>query len=341
MSKGLATGYAASLSKHELAKQLIHHAASWKPTKLGAIVRERQIDIALAVAWKAIVSGTWKAPLELAKAEILQYEFRHYRRKYQELGILAHEVKSLEADVNNLLGGRCNLVAKITNVSKVGDHEIDFYNRNNQSINVVESGDARDSYVSTRVYANGAVGLESGKNDILNIDPLNKEMLLSANYPLRKEEEENDNYKLEQDIDHLVVEQNSSWLDSGSKTGNNETDKQADYLIDYREPATEQCNRRSLDLSQIPEQHKYLKVIASDNDDSMRLESITGKEYFVKLKELEMNDLGEFVMTLKHVKDRCFIDLRKNIEENYLPVKKKLQELTSQLDLNLNYTDNL
>jgi hypothetical protein len=50
LSKGLATGYAASLSKHELAKQLIHHVASWKPTKLGAIARERQIDIALAVA---------------------------------------------------------------------------------------------------------------------------------------------------------------------------------------------------------------------------------------------------------------------------------------------------
>ena len=28
----------------------------------------------------------------------------------------------------------------------------------------------------------------------------------------------------------------------------------------------------------------------------MKLETINGKEYFVKLKELEMNDEGEFVM---------------------------------------------
>ena len=31
----------------------------------------------------------------------------------------------------------------------------------------------------------------------------------------------------------------------------------------------------------------------------MKLETINGKEYFVKLKELEMNDQGELVMTLK------------------------------------------
>ena len=36
-SKNLATGYAASLNKHELAKQLIYHAASWKPTKFVSI----------------------------------------------------------------------------------------------------------------------------------------------------------------------------------------------------------------------------------------------------------------------------------------------------------------
>jgi hypothetical protein len=51
-------------------------------------------------------------------------------------------------------------------------------------------------------------------------------------------------------------------------------------------------------LSHIPEQQKYLKVIPSDTDDSIKLETINGKEYFVKLKELEMNKDGEFVMTL-------------------------------------------
>jgi hypothetical protein len=66
------------------------------------------------VAWKKIVGGTWQVPLELAKAEILQYEFNAYRRKYQESGVLSHETKALESDVNNLLGGWCNLVGKIT-----------------------------------------------------------------------------------------------------------------------------------------------------------------------------------------------------------------------------------
>jgi hypothetical protein len=45
-------------------------------------------------------------------------------------------------------------------------------------------------------------------------------------------------------------------------------------------------------LSHIPEEQRYLKVSPSDNDDSMKLETINGKEYFVKLKELEMNDEG-------------------------------------------------
>ena len=73
ISKGLATGYAAGLTKHELAKQIIYHAATWKPTKLGYISLEKQIDAALAVAWRAVVKGTWQMPLDLAKAQILQY----------------------------------------------------------------------------------------------------------------------------------------------------------------------------------------------------------------------------------------------------------------------------
>jgi hypothetical protein len=82
---------------------------AWKPTKLGSISREKEIDAALSVAWKKIVGGTWQVPLELAKAEILQYEFRHYRRKYKELGILSYEAKSLALDVNKLLGGWCDV----------------------------------------------------------------------------------------------------------------------------------------------------------------------------------------------------------------------------------------
>ena len=39
----------------------------------------------------------------------------------------------------------------------------------------------------------------------------------------------------------------------------------------------------------------------------MKLETINGKEYFVKLKELEMNDNGEFVMTLKSMENNLFL----------------------------------
>ena len=49
-----------------------------------------------------------------------------------------------------------------------------------------------------------------------------------------------------------------------------------------------------------------------------------------------MNEDGEFVMTLKPIENRCFIEVSQNIHDSSFPVKKKLQELTSQLDLKLN-----
>ena len=113
-SKGLATGYAAGLSKHELAKQLIFHAATWKPTKLGKVSREQEIDTALSMAWKAIVNGTWQSPLEWAKADIIQHEYRYYKKKYQESGMLSPEVVTLEVEVDKILGGYSNLTGRIT-----------------------------------------------------------------------------------------------------------------------------------------------------------------------------------------------------------------------------------
>ena len=64
----------------------------------------------------------------------------------------------------------------------------------------------------------------------------------------------------------------------------------------------------NVDLSHIPEEQRYLRVVASDNDDSMKLETINGKEYFVKLKELEMNEEGEFVMTFRSVQKTAFLE---------------------------------
>ena len=288
VSKGLTSGYASSLSKHELAKQIIHHAATWKPTKLGCVSREKEIDAALSVAWKKIISGTWQVPLELAKAEILQYEFNAYRRKYQESGVLSYEAKTLESDVNNLLGGWCNLVGKIT-----------------------------------KGY-NPPSNLE-GKS--LSIRDVNTS--LSTNSPLELEAEKRE-YRQNLCSPHGIALDDSVFSDFNDKGSNH---------IDYNfSEIEERRNCLNISLSHIPEQQKYLKVIPSDNDDSMKLETINGKEYFVKLKELEKNDQGEFVMTLKPVENIYFTELSKNIMDNSLPVKKKLHKLTSQLNLNLNDT---
>ena len=78
----------------------------------------------------------------------------------------------------------------------------------------------------------------------------------------------------------------------------------------------ERRNCLNISLSHIPEQQKYLKVIPSYNDDSMKLETINGKEYFVKLKELEMNEEGEFVMTLKPAQSNPFLKKNKCIKNN-------------------------
>ena len=249
VSKGLAKGYAASLSKHELAKQIIHHAATWKPTKLGCVSREKEIDAALSVAWKKIISGTWQVPLELAKAKILQYEFNAYRRKYQESGVLSHEAKALKSDVNNLLGGWCDLVGKIT-----------------EGVNTPAT--LEDNMLSIRdvdVYSSINVPLELG---------LEERVCQQRSYP-------SEDLALDGSfVFDLAIDQGSH---------------QFDY--DYPE-IEERSNCLNISLSHIPEQQKYLKVIPSDTDDSIKLETINGKEYFVKLKELEMNKDGEFVMTL-------------------------------------------
>ena len=74
---------------------------------------------------------------------------------------------------------------------------------------------------------------------------------------------------------------------------------QESYQLDYDFPKIEEHNNCvNINLSHLPEQQKYLKVTPSDNDDSIKLETINGKEYFVRLKELEMNEDGEFMMTL-------------------------------------------
>ena len=244
------------------------------------------------MAWKKIVGGTWQFPLELAKAEILQYEFNAYRRKYQESGVLSHEAKALESDVNSLLGGWCDLTGKITGGVKVD--------------NLREWEVSRDSEVAVYSSTKTSLGIRLEDNGY-------EERFNRSEYPT---------------FDCSFAA--SSFGHKGSER------------VDYEFPEIEGRDKLlNVDLSHIPEEQRYLKVTPSDNDDSTTLETINGKEYFVKLKELELNEFGEFVMTLKPSTNRCFIGLPKDIEENYLSVKNKLQDIESQVELNLNDTDNL
>ena len=73
------------------------------------------------------------------------------------------------------------------------------------------------------------------------------------------------------------------------------------------------CTGRSVDLSHIPEENRFLAITPSETDDSVRLQTNNGREYFVSLRELEVNDSGEFVMTLQpSVKSTL-------LEMNYIP----------------------
>jgi len=250
VSKGLTKGYAASLSKHELAKQIIYHAATWKPTKLGSVSKDKEIDTALSVAWKKIAGGTWQVPLELAKAEILQYEFNAYRRKYQESGVLSYETKALESDVNNLLGGWCDLVGKIT-----------------------------------KGY-NPPSNLEENRLIIGDVD-----VYSSTNVPLELGLEEREYQQRSYASEDLALDNSF-----GFGLASDQRSRQFDYDCSATE---KRSNILNINLSHIPKEQRYLQITPSDNDDSMKLKTINGKEYFVKLKELEMNEYGELLMTLK------------------------------------------
>ena len=128
-SKRIPTGYAATLDKHELAKQFIIHAATWKPSKLGNLTREQEIDAALSFAWKSVTNGTWQSPLEYIKAKILDYEFLSYRDKYKHSGILSPELKTLEIEVDKLLDGYSNLTTRIIEEvrKEANDQQLEYY----------------------------------------------------------------------------------------------------------------------------------------------------------------------------------------------------------------------
>ena len=230
LSKKLAKGYAASLSKGELAKQLIHHAVTWKPTKLGSISREQEIDTALSVAWKSIIAGTWQPPLEWAKAEVLNYEYLLYLKKYQESGIISYEVRTLEIEVDKLLGRWCDLEGKIKS-SVISEFD---YNK--------KSDEELCKHQDQLLYSSK--------------DIVYKDMLLKSDY-----------------------------CNNAFETGLAEDAKGESNII------------YSVDLSNLSDSQKHIVLQGSDTE-IMEITTAGNRQYFGRLKTMEVNDRGELVMTL-------------------------------------------
>jgi hypothetical protein len=254
ISQKLASGYAGSLNKHELAKQLIYHAATWKPTKLGSISREKEIDTALSVAWKAIVGGTWKTPLELGKAEILQYEFRHYRMKYQKSGVISSELKTLEIDTEKLLGKWYDLDGKIKSSTILG------FDQNKKSDEELYKP---DDYLL----------LQDNNQNHKYISRISRTSNLNIN-----------NTEDLQDFEHN---------DTFSKPAG------YDYSFETEVPESEAIGNNvlySIDLSKLSDSQKHLALRGSDTE-IMEITTADNKQYFGKLKAMEVDENGELIMT--------------------------------------------
>ena len=268
-SKKLAKGYAASLDKNELAKQFIHHAATWKPTKIYCNSKDKQIDTALSVAWKAVVKGTWQAPLEWNKAQALQNEYVDYRNKYLKSGILSQELRSLESAVTGLLGGYYDLTSKITKLVE----RLENPNRNIQELKNLKN--------LAVITANEPFSRQFKKSGYFSANISNNEKPASEDYQLESNNCQSDQV-------------NSLGIDNSNPEYSFETEKPNNYNID---------------LSNLTENQKYLRISGNNQDDVMSIITTNSKEYFTKLKMLEINEQGELIMTLKPSTEQCFADL--------------------------------
>ena len=288
-SKKLAKGYAASLSKHELAKQLIFHISSWRPTKFGNLTREQEIDTALSVAWKSITDGRWQAPLEYAKSEVMNYEFINYRDKYRNNGVLSPELKTLEIETDKLFGGFSNLTSKIEEESRA-EQELEqlFYS---------------DTVATDSVVENTALGhlVYSDVNEISDI---------GNDFDISYGPDQSDNSICHSKIPAI---QDSRLLQKENmKNGQNnlshlENINEDHYSCNIRQ--IKNCTSRSVDLSHIPEEQRSLAITPSEADNSVKLQTNNGREYFVSLRELEVNESGEFVMTLQPSVKRTLLEM--------------------------------
>ena len=277
VSKKLAKGYAASLGKGELAKQLIFHISSWKPTRLGNLTREQEIDAALSVAWRSITDGRWQAPLEYAKSEVMNYEFINYKDKYRNDGVLSRELKTLEIETDKLFGGFSNLTSRIQEESRVEDELKQLAYDDMASAESVDESSALD-YLA---YSDGNEISDIGPDVDISCDPYQSDVSACTSLSIQDskmlQKENIQNQKI-----NCAYSEN---INDGHDSCNIQQIKN--------------CTSSFVDLSHIPEEKRSLAITPSETDDSVRLQTNNGREYFVKLRELEVNESGEFVMTLQ------------------------------------------
>lgn len=103
-SKKSRQDYILNLSKKELADQFILHAAFWKPTKIDCKGnKEKQVNIALSVAWSAVINSRWKEPIKLTQARILDNKLLKYKEEYRNHRTINDNIQLLEKSIKSLL----------------------------------------------------------------------------------------------------------------------------------------------------------------------------------------------------------------------------------------------
>ena len=63
----------------------------------------------------------------------------------------------------------------------------------------------------------------------------------------------------------------------------------------------------TVNLSDISEKKKYIKMLASDKDGEMIIKTVNDGEYLFKLRSMQTSNNGDVIMTFKHVDLNAFI----------------------------------
>ncbi len=115
-------------------------------------------------------------------------------------------------------------------------------------------------------------------------------------------------------------------------------------MNDYRHledsPEVQLLNNYNIDLSTLSDEQKYLRISGSDTD-LIEINTINHRQYFGKLKTLEINEDGDLVMIMKPSDNQSFASL--SIDNDFRPQALD-SDITKNLDwnnINRNYKNDL